>query len=111
MSFFGHSKIVELLTGIKDYELQNNISLLSKYRFSELRHKSLRKLAELERSTIPSILKNLKENKSGGTYLTINRFFQDLQKEGILNTDTVGKRTYWKFSVNGQSFRKFLLMH
>ncbi len=109
MTFYAYSKINELLTGVKSFELEHIISQLSKYMFSNLRKNCLIKLSILEKATISKILKELKQNNSGGTFLTIERFFEKLEKEGILKKEKYGRRTYWTFTDRGQSLRKSLL--
>jgi hypothetical protein len=110
MSVLGYSKIIELLTGIRDYELENALILLSKHKFSELRYNCLKSLAIAERSTIPSLLKAIKENTSGGTYLSINSFFSGLERDNILIRELKGRRTYWKFSDTNDTLRKYFTL-
>ena len=110
MSFYAYSKINELLTGIKSFELEHIIFQLSKYPFSKLRRDCLIKLSFLERATISKLLSELGKNNSGGTFLTIERFFNELKKDNLLENKKVGRRTYWLFTERGQSLRKNLLL-
>lgn len=110
MSVLGYSKIIELLTGIRDYELENALILLSKHKFSGLRYNCLKSLAIAERSTIPALLNAIKENTSGGTYLTINKFFNGLEQDKILVRELKGNRTYWEFSSANETLKKYLTL-
>ena len=71
MTVLGYAKIMQLLTGTNEYEFENYMVRISKHGLSKLRIEVLKELAKQERETIGTILKELKENTTGGTFKSI----------------------------------------
>lgn len=107
--FLGYSEIFGRAAGLKK-SVQNWFIVLSRNEPSALRLKALESLAKLERATISNALKQLKENRTGGTYLSVAAFFNKLANEGVLLKEEVGRRTYWQFSQEANDLKKYLLL-
>ncbi len=107
--FLAYSEIFGRAAGLKR-TLQNWFIILARNEPSKLRVKALENLAKLERTTISNLLRDLKENRSGGTYLSVLAFFNKLENEGILEREEVGRRTYWRFSEQAADLKKYLLI-
>ncbi|MDP3742261.1 MAG: hypothetical protein Q8R15_03035 [Candidatus Micrarchaeota archaeon] len=107
--FLGYSEIFGRAAGLKK-NVQNWFIVLSRNEPSSLRLKALESLARLERSTISNVLKQLKENRTGGTYLSVAAFFNKLENENVLMKEEVGRRTYWQFSHDAEDLKKYLLI-
>ena len=107
--FLAYSEIFGRAAGLKK-TVQNWFIILARNEPSKLRLKTLESLAKLERATISNVLKKLKENRTGGTYLSIASFFKNLEKEGVLQRQEVGRRTYWQFTEQASDLKKYLLI-
>ncbi|MFH0713955.1 MAG: hypothetical protein V1722_05270 [Candidatus Micrarchaeota archaeon] len=107
--FLAYSEIFGRAAGLKR-NLQNWFIVLARNDPSKLRLKALENLAKLERTTISNLLRDLKENRTGGTYLSVSTFFNKLEVEGILAKEEVGRRTYWQFSEQAVDLKKYLLI-
>ena len=107
--FLAYSEIFGRAAGLKR-NLQNWFIVLARNEPSKLRLKALENLAKLERTTISNLLRDLKENRTGGTYMSVSVFFNKLEQEGILAKEEVGRRTYWQFADDAVDLKKYLLI-
>lgn len=107
--FLAYSEIFGRAAGLKK-TLQSWFIILARSEPSKLRLAALATLAEFEKSTVSNVLKKLKANRSGGTYLSVAAFFENLEKEGILEKHEVGRWTYWQFSPNTSDLKRYLLI-
>lgn len=108
MTILGYSEIMRYINGHDEYIFENTMVSISKSGLSQIRLKVLQKLASEKRSTITQLLALVKENSTGGTHLTINKFFCALEKESIIEKSKIGNRTYWQFTPQYEQFRKYL---
>lgn len=107
--FLAYSELFGRAAGLKR-TVQNWFIILARSEPSKLRLGCLEQLAKEERATISHVLKKLKENRTGGTYLSVNAFFNKLANEGILEKDEVGRRTYWQFAQDAADLKKYLVI-
>src|SRR3989338_2992452 len=105
----GHDDLLRRMAGIESTKLEKVFRLMAKHSLSELRLRALKQLAELKVATIGSVLTELKETTSGGTFISNRDFFNALKKEGILSSKKVGKTTYWEISDAAKELEKYLL--
>ena len=104
----GRSELLRRIKGINEESFESYFVKLSKHGLTRLRFNCLKKLADLEKATVSSILKEINETSSGGTYITINTFFEKLKKEKILKKQKVGKLTYWSFDKPASDFAEYI---
>ncbi|NYZ80111.1 hypothetical protein H0N95_02570 [Candidatus Micrarchaeota archaeon] len=104
----GRSEIIKRIKGIDEKAFENYFVRMSRIGLTELRFKCLKKLAELKKATVSAVLKELGENPTGGSYNTINDFFDKLKKESILKKQQIGKTTYWEFTEKTKEFAEYL---
>jgi hypothetical protein len=109
MAVLAYSEIVKHILGIEERKIEKYFIVLTRNATSPLRFHALRELAKKEKSTVGGILHGLKENRSGGTYISISKFFENLEKEGLLKKHKTENRTYWEFSENAKEFKEYLL--
>lgn len=107
MTFLAYSEIYGRAAGLRK-STQDNFIVLTRNDTTKIRFKALCCLAKEERDTISSVLEKIGENRSGGTYLSIQSYFEALQKESILIPEEVGRRTYWKFNPNAKDLEQYL---
>ncbi len=107
--FLAYSEIFGRAAGLKK-TLQNWFIILARNEPSKLRLKALASLARLEKATIPQSLKQAKENRTGGTYLSVLSFFNKLENEGVLQRKQAGRRTYWEFTQEAKDMQKYFLL-
>ena len=109
MSVLAYSELLKRITGIKESELEKPFIILGKHNTTENRLKVLRELANHDKATIGFLLKRCKLNKSGGSYLTIKKFFEELEKDGLLKRHQKNKKQEWSFSKEFSSLKEFIL--
>lgn len=107
MSFLAYSEIFGRAAGLKK-STGDNFAILARNDTTKIRFKALCALAREERDTISAVLEKIGENRSGGTYLSIQSYFQNLQKENILQPEEVGRRTYWTFQPTAKDLQQYL---
>lgn len=108
MTVLGYSKLVELLTGKNEYAFEGHMMVLVRHGLSHLRFSAFHALAIAERSTINGLLANIDAHQGGGTYRSVEEFFDRLAEEGILEKCAVGRRTYWQFSQKHKTFATYI---
>jgi len=109
MSILAYSEILKKVTGIDEKELEKPFIILSRHNSTPKRFKILRVLANNEKSTISSLLKKAKLNRGGGSYLTIRKYFQSLEKEGLLKKEKINKKETWEFSEEYNDLKEFIV--
>lgn len=108
MSVLAYSKLLEKITGIDEKDLEKPFIILSRLKTTPNRLKLLKNLANLEKSSIGGLLKNSNMNRSGGSYLTLKKYFLELEKEGILIRNKVGFKEEWSFSKENLILKDFI---
>jgi len=109
MSVLAYSEIMKKITGIDEKRLEKPFLILSRHKITKNRLKVLKELANHEKITIGKILKNLKQSRGGGSYLTIRDFFLELEKEGLLKREKINNKCYWSFSDKNIQLKEFIL--
>lgn len=108
MTILAYSELLRRIGGIEEKKVEQFYKVIASHNITSLRYKALKNLAKQDKSTIGKLLQNLNVNKSGGCYITIKKFFLEMNKNGILDTVVVGNRTYWKFSDKAKHLKLYL---
>lgn len=109
MSVLAYSELLKRMTGIDEKSLEKPYLILSKHETTQKRLAILKELAKHERITIGRLLKGLHRNRGGGSYLTIKKYFLELEKEGLLKHENIGEKEIWSFSKNHEDFKNFIV--
>ena len=109
MSVLAYSELLKRIVGIDEKILEKPYQIISKHNTTKNRLAVLKELARTEKNTIGRLLKNLKLNRSGGSYLTIKKYFLELEKEGLLKKEKVNKTEVWSFSEKYNDLKVFIL--
>ncbi|MBU2561910.1 MAG: hypothetical protein KKD17_06445 [Nanoarchaeota archaeon] len=108
MAMIGYTQLMKDIFDVDKTSVEALFDTLAKHKPSELRMKTLRKLAQVEEETISGLLKLAGENNTGGTYKTVNLFFTLLEKDNILYAEKRGHREYWRFTERSKDLQIFL---
>jgi len=108
MSMIGYSQLMKDVLNIDKTSVELLLEKLAEHKLTNLRLRVLRQLAKIGRDTISGVLKSINENHTGGTYKSIEDFFESLKKEKILEIESVGVRSYWKFESRAESLANYL---
>ncbi len=98
MAMIGYSQLMKDIFDLDKSSVELLLERLAKQGLTDLRLRVLKQLAKSGRETVSGVLKQIRENNTGGTYKTIHEFFTHLEKEDILCVEKTGNRSYWKFS-------------
>ena len=109
MSVLAYSELLKRIANIEEEKLEKPYIILSKNNTTKNRLRVLKELARREKSTIGSLLKKTHQNKGGGSYLTIKKYFQQLEKEGLLKSERKNKKKVWFFSPEFKELKEFIL--
>lgn len=109
MSILAYSELLKRITGISEDELEKPFIILNRNNTTKYRLEMLKSLAMHEPISIGKLLKSNKLPRGGGSYITIQRYFLDLEKEGLLQKNIENKKTTWSFSDKYKELKKFIL--
>lgn len=109
MSVLAYSELMRRITGIDERKLEKPFIILSKYNTTKNRMNILKELAKHEKIGIGKLLKNVHQNIGGGSYLTIQKYFMELEKEGILKKEIVDGKTLWSFSEQNKELKEYVM--
>lgn len=107
MSFFAYSEIYGLILGAKS-SIHDKFLVLTRHDTTKIRFRALCYLAKVRRDTISNILEQIGENRTGGTYISLQTYFENLEIEKILEKQSIGRRTYWKFTDQAKDLAEYL---
>ena len=108
MSMIGYAQLMKDLFDVDKTSVELQLERLAKHRLSDLRLRILKQLAKVGEDTISGLLRKIGENNTGGTYKTINSFFNLLKRDKILITIRRGTRQYWKFTEDVRDLENYL---
>ena len=109
MTVLAYSELVKRIMNIDEKKLEAPFKILSRLRSTPHRLAILKELARSEQSTIGKLLQKTKHNKGGGSYLAIQSFFNELEKEGLLKKTKENKKTVWMFTPEYTDLREFIV--
>jgi hypothetical protein len=109
MSVLAYSEMLKRIAGVDKNKLERPFIILSKHNTTEKRLNILRRMAEHDGITIGKLLKLSHQNTGGGSYLTIQRYFKELQKDGLLDVKLKNNKHIWSFSDEYSDIREFIL--
>jgi len=105
-----YSELLKRITGIKEQQLEEPFRILSRNNTTKMRMRVIKGLAQHEPTTIGKLLQELHFSRGGGSYLTIQKYFLDLKKEGLLEAEKRKTTTLWKFSEKGSELKKYMTL-
>ncbi len=100
----GYAEMLKRITGVDQKALEKPYQILSRHVTSKKRLDVLKQLAKSEPASIGSLLKALGQNRGGGSYITIQNYFLELEKDGLLVHDKK-----WSFHEDYKDFKRFLM--
>ena len=109
MSVLAYSELLKRITGIEEYELEIPFKILNKNNTTQNRLKAIKSLALQEPVSLGKLLSSIDMPRGGGSYITIRKYFQALEKDGLLQTKLDKGKTIWQFSKKGELLKKYIL--
>jgi len=109
MSILAHSELLKRNCGIDEKKLEIPILILNRNNTTKNRLKILKSLAHYEPITIGLLLQKSHQARGGGSYLTIRKYFESLEKEGLLKRIKIKTKTLWSFSEEYSHLKKYIL--
>ncbi|MGM5487987.1 MAG: hypothetical protein ACQESG_03495 [Nanobdellota archaeon] len=109
MSVLSYSELLRRIANIDEQTLEKPYKILQRHTCTGNRLVVLRCLARQDRATIGQLLQKTGHNKGGGSYITIQRFFEALSTDGLLVSEKRGNRVYWKFAPEYHTIKEFML--
>ncbi|MBR9691241.1 hypothetical protein GOV06_00475 [Candidatus Woesearchaeota archaeon] len=109
MSVLAYSELLKRIVGIDEKKLEKPFIILSKHNTTKNRLNILKELAQNEKITVGKLLRNLHQNIGGGSYLTIKKYFLELEKEGLLKKEKIKNKEIWSFSEEYKDLKEFIL--
>ena len=109
MSVLAYSELLRRIAGVDEKSLQRPYEILSKHNTTKKRLQALKALAEHGPCTIGKLLQAMHHNRGGGSYLTLQTYFNNLAHDGLMVKQPKNNRLEWSFSKDYQHFQSFLL--
>lgn len=109
MSVLAYSELLKRILKIDERTLEKPFSILSKHNTTPKRLQILKELANQKSITIGKLLQELHRNKGGGSYLTIKRYFEGLEKSGLLTRNKTHQKEEWSFSEEYSGLKEFII--
>lgn len=109
MSVLAYSELLKRIVGINEKALEKPFIILNRNNTTQNRLKVIKELAKTERATIGRLLKNLHQSRGGGSYITIQRYFLALEKDGLLRKYRENNKELWYFSKDYALLKKFII--
>jgi len=109
MSLLGYSELFQRITGVNIHSIEDVMLMLEETKTTSQRLKVLKALSHYEKTTISTLLKDLKMNRGGGTYLNIQKYFNLLKEKGLLISEKDGIKEYWSFSEKFYGIKLYLM--
>lgn len=109
MSVLAYSELLRRIAGIDEKELETPFRILNRNNTTQNRLRVLKALADHEPISIGALLQKLHQPRGGGSYITIKRYFRDLEKEGLLKSEKKKNIEVWSFGGSHQLLKRFIL--
>ncbi|MFT4304690.1 MAG: hypothetical protein ACMXX8_01230 [Candidatus Woesearchaeota archaeon] len=109
MTILAYSELLKRITGIDEKRLEMPFVVLNRNNTTKNRLSILKALAEREPITIGFLLQKSNQARGGGSYLTIRKYFESLEKEGLLKRSKIKSKTLWSFSEEYHELKKYIL--
>lgn len=109
MSVLAYSELMRRIVGVEESELERPFKILSDHNTTSLRLAAIKELSRHESISIGKLLQTLKQPRGGGSYLTVRKYFMELEKTGLLVRTRVGNRTEWGISKKNEDFKRYVM--
>jgi hypothetical protein len=108
MTALGYSELLKRITGIDQKKLEAPFIILNRNNTTKVRLDVIKQLARLGPLTIGLLLQKSNQPRGGGSYLTIRKYFEALEREGLLKKEKIKTKTLWSFSDDHRDFKDFI---
>ena len=108
MSVLAYSELLKRITEIDENMLEQPFKILNATNTTPTRLKVIKALAIYEPISLGKLLQKVGLPRGGGSYITIRKYFLNLEHKGLLETVKENNKTRWKFSSQGEILKRYI---